>query len=307
MIIVRTPLRISIAGGGTDLPVWYKEHGSMFISGAIDKYIYITCHRSGFDPRIRLRYSRMEEVDTLDEIQHEIIKETFKMYGVKDNIELTSHAEIPSGTGVGSSGSFGVGIIHAIYGNGIRPRTLARDATVIQMGILKHPIGIQDQYVAAFGGVNVYTIKEDGQVNVKPLKAPVEELAQRLALFFTGFKHDTKEVLKQSTTEGLGRIQELAWNAKTCLEECNFDGYGWILREHWEEKKKRGPMSNPQIDEWYELGLKNGAIGGKLVGAGGGGFLLFYVKDKEKLIKAMPLKYVPFKFDMEGSKVLIDD
>src|SRR3990167_7027810 len=171
MRIVRTPLRISIAGGGTDLPSWYKDHGSMFISAAIDKYIYITYHRSEFDPRIRLRYSKMEEVDSVDEIQHDIVRTTFRQCGVKDYVELTSHAEIPSGTGLGSSGSFGVGILQAITGIN-DPRELALKSTEIQLGILRHPIGLQDQYVAAFGGVNEYTISQDGYVTIKPVPAP---------------------------------------------------------------------------------------------------------------------------------------
>lgn len=299
MIIVRTPLRISIAGGGTDLPSWFNKHGSMFISAAINKYIYITYHRSDFDKRIRLRYSRMEEVDSIDEIQHDIIKETFGAYGIKDSVELTSHAEIPSGTGLGSSGSFGVGILHAIFGKYADPAQLALRATDIQMVNLKHPIGIQDQYVAAYGGVNVYELKQDGSIKVSPIEPP-----QGLELFFTGFKRDANEVLRASSQDGLFRIQELAWETKKALEEKDYRKYGEILNEHWQHKKMRGGMTNPQIDEWYELGLKNGAVGGKLVGAGGGGFLLFYTEDKEKLINALPLQHIPFGYDIEGSKVI---
>jgi len=306
MIIVRVPLRLSIAGGGTDLKSWYKEHGSMFISAAIDKYIYITYHRSQFDPRIRLRYSKMEEVNNIEEIRHDIIRETFKQYGIKDHVELTSHAEIPSGTGLGSSGSFGVGILHAIWGTG-NAAQLALRATDIQMNILKHPIGVQDQYAAAYGGTNVYTIQkrrwfdneEREEIQIKPIEPP-----QGLELFYTGIKRDANEVLKASTTEGLERIQELAWDTKKALESRDFHAYGEIMNEHWEYKKKRGNMTNPQIDEWYKLGLKNGAVGGKLVGAGGGGFLMFYTEDKEKLIRAMPLRHVPFAYDTEGSKIL---
>ena len=299
MRIVRTPLRISIAGGGTDLPSWYKDHGSMFISAAIDKYIYITYHRSDFDPRLRLRYSKMEEVDSIEEIQHDIVKATFNLKGIKNNVELTSHAEIPSGTGLGSSGSFGVGILHAIYGEDTDPRTLAMESTRVQIGILKHPIGLQDQYAAAYGGTNVYEVSKSGGVKISPIRPP-----QGLTLFFTGFKRDANEVLKASTHDGLDRIQKLAWQTKEALESFDYRTYGEIMNEHWEFKKKRGGMSNPQIDEWYELALKNGAIGGKLVGAGGGGFLLFYTEDKERLINAMPLQNVSFGYDYEGSKIL---
>src|SRR3990167_7768001 len=161
MIIIRTPLRISIAGGGTDLPSYYEKFGSMFISAAINKYIYITYHRSQFDPRIRLRYSRMEEVDNIDDIQNEIIRETFRAHKINNEVELTSHAEIPSGTGLGSSGSFGVGILHAIYPNETK-EFLAKEATRIQMNVLNKPIGVQDQYAAAYGGLNVYEVNKDG-------------------------------------------------------------------------------------------------------------------------------------------------
>ena len=301
MIIVRTPLRISIAGGGTDLPAWYSKHGSMFISAAINKYIYITYHCSKFDSRIRLRYSKMEEVDTVDEIQHDIIKETLRLCHVKDSVELTSHAEIPSGTGLGSSGSFGVGIFHAISKKN-DPSLLALRATDIQMDTLGHPIGVQDQYVAAYGGVNRYDVTSAGEVAVQPIEPP-----QGLQLFFTGLKRDANEVLRASTQDGLEQIQELAWDTKVALENKDYRRYGEIMNEHWNHKKKRGGMTNPQIDEWYDLALKNGAVGGKIVGAGGGGFLLFYTEDKERLVKAMPLQHLPFKFDYEGSKVLLND
>ena len=299
MIITKTPLRLSIAGGGTDLPSWYQKHGSMFISGAIDKYIYITYHRSQFDQRIRLRYSKMEEVDKTEDIKHDIIRETFKQYGVKDHVELTSHAEIPSGTGLGSSGSFGVGILHAIYGRQADPGQLALQSSAIQIDKLGHPIGLQDQYVAAYGGVNMYLIDRIGNVKVTPIDPP-----QGLELFYTGIKRDANEVLKASSQDGLFRIQELAFETKKALEEKDYRRYGEILNDHWQHKKMRGGMTNPQIDEWYDLALANGAIGGKLVGAGGGGFLLFYTEERERLIKALPLQHIPFKWEMEGSNVI---
>jgi D-glycero-alpha-D-manno-heptose-7-phosphate kinase len=270
----------------------------MFISAAIDKYIYITYHQSQFDPSIRLRYSRMEEVNTVDEIQHDIIRETFRQYGIKERVELTSHAEIPSGTGLGSSGSFGVGILHAITGVSDKMQ-LAIRSTEIQMDILKHPIGVQDQYASAFGGVNMYEVDTAGYVKVTPIVPP-----EGLCLFYTGIKRDANDVLRASGDAGLDKIQELSWETKKCLESGDFRGYGEILNEHWEAKKKRGPMTSAKIDSWYELALKNGAIGGKLVGAGGGGFLLFYTEEPERLIKAMPIKHIPFKYDFEGSKIL---
>ena len=304
MIIVRTPLRLPIAGGGTDIPVWYEKHGGMFISAEIDKYIYITYHRSKFDDRIRLRYSKMEEVSELDDVQHDIIKATLYTSRVKNRVELTSHAEIPSGTGLGSSGSFGVAILQAICPN--RSKLFyAVESSRIQMKILKHPIGLQDQYVAAFGGINVYEIQKNSDVNITPIS--VQGLEDKLALFFTGFKRDAKEILSKFTVDGMDRIQELAWKVKNYLETGELDKYGKLLNEHWELKKKQPGMTNPKIDTWYEMGLKNGALGGKLVGAGGGGFLLFYTNDRKKLIESMPLLHVPFSWDFEGTKVILDD
>lgn len=309
MVIVRVPLRISLAGGGTDIPAWYKDHGSMFISAAINKYIYITYHRSLIENKIRIRYSKMEEVDDVNEIQNEIVKETLKFCGIKDNIELTSHAEIPSGTGLGSSGSFGVGILNVLNPD-LSKWELAKRATEIQLNRLKMPIGLQDQYIAACGGINLFEVDKNGNIEVHNNFLPfnLEDLEEKLVLFYTGFKRDTNEVLRTSNLNGLYMIQELAWATKKALEENRLDDYGYILNEHWQWKKKRNKeMSNPQIDYFYDLALKNGAIGGKLVGAGGGGFLLFYCDDKEKLINSMPLKHLPFKFDYEGSKVLVND
>ncbi len=309
MILTRTPLRISLAGGGTDLPEWYLKNGSMFISGAINKYIYITLHKSEFHPVIRARYSIMEEVDHLDKIQNGIIRETFRFYGITNSIEITSHAEIPDKTGLGSSGSFGVGVVHAVAelrGEKPHKKELAGVSTYIQSDILKFPIGQQDQWIAAYGGVNVFEVNKKGKVKTEPLKTNLQELESKLVMFYTGFKRDTNEILSQSSTEGLDRIQELAWQAKEALEKKDFDQYGRLLNEHWQFKKKRGPMTNSQIDEYYEMGLDLGALGGKLVGAGGGGFLLFYTNDRENLIKNMPLQYQDFKWDMEGSKVIYD-
>src|SRR3990167_108205 len=198
MIIIRTPLRISIAGGGTDLPSYYSKFGSTFVSAAINKYIYITYHRSQFDSKIRLRYSRMEETNKIDEIKHEISRESLKQLEIKVRVKLTSHAEIPSGTGLGSSGSFGVGIIQAILaeqGIELSKDYLATLATYIQTNILNHPIGVQDQWVAAHGGMNIYKVCRIGLVSVSPLKIGME-LDDKLALFFTGFKREANEILK---------------------------------------------------------------------------------------------------------------
>src|SRR3990167_1617843 len=304
MVIIRTPLRIPIAGGGTDLPSYYTKFGSTFISAAINQYIYTTYHRSKFDSKIRLRYSRMEELEHIDDIKNEIIRETLREHNIRDNVELTRQAEIRSGTGVGSSGSFGVGILHAIYPDATK-EFLARESTRIQMDVLKYPVGVQDQYAAAYGGANVYKVDKNGLVEVEPIN--VSGLADKLLLFFTGIKRDANEVLAKSTAKGLDKIQWLAFETREVLEAGNYHRYGEILSEHWEYKKKRGGMTDKNIDIWYNIGIKNGAIGGKLVGAGGGGFLLFYTEDKARLVNAMPLQYIPFKFESGGSKVILND
>ncbi len=314
MVIVRTPLRLPICGGGTDLPSFYENFGSVFVSAAINRYIYITSHRSEFDSRIRCRYSVMEEVDNVEDIKNEILRETLKRHGIGDRIEITSHAEIPSGMGLGSSGSFGVGVCQAIKEGGGK-KELAEEATDIQLK-LGFPIGKQDQYVAAFGGVNVYTISKKGETEVRDLNTDFNALKQRLVLFCTGIRRDANEVLITQKEKGndpsmvvaLKETQAIGIEQLDALEDYNFDMYGKLLNAHWEIKQKRSPiMTNKEIDGWYKLGLKNGAIGGKLVGAGGGGFLMFYTSDPEKLIKAMPLKHMDFDWDFQGSKILIND
>jgi len=312
MIITKTPFRITLGGGGTDLPYWYKGHGSTFISAAIDKYIYISLYRTPFFEGIHLKYSKTETVEKVEDIEHDIIRATLKEHGPKKAVEIVSHADIPAGTGLGSSGSFGVGLLKAI-----RPsknaRPLAEESTRIQMDILKHPIGVQDQYVAAYGGVNVYKVSKTGLIEIEPLYAgPIARsmdylgmLENKLCMFYTGTTRSANKILSESTESGLQHIQKLGHASLDALEKAEFHRFGEIMNEHWMYKKKRhGDMSNVEIDTFYELALKNGAVGGKLIGAGGGGFLLFYTEDREKLIDAMPLKHVPFKFEMKGSQVI---
>lgn len=307
MIIVKTPLRITLGGGGTDIPEYYEKYQSTFISAAIDKYVVITFYKTSFFPYIHLKYSRTETVQKLDDIKHEIIRETLRFHNIQDHVEIVSHADIPSGTGLGSSGSFGVGLEHAIS-SFTSKNHLAERAYNIQREILHHPIGKQDQYAAAFGGINVYKIQKDGFVEIKRLNTDYEELNNKLVLFFTGLSRNSNEVLSDQTLEGFHVIKELAIASQYALEKNDFREFGELMNEHWEQKKKRSRLiSNPQIDTFYNLALKNGAQGGKIVGAGGGGFFLFVTEDREKLIKAMPLLYVPFKFDFEGSRILFQE
>lgn len=275
----------------------------MFASAAINKYIYVTAHESEYDDRIRLRYSRMEEVKNINHIENEIFRETLRFAGKTKGIEVSSHAEIPSGTGLGSSGSFGVGVLNALTKE--KPEYLAFHATRIQMD-LGFPVGWQDTVIAAVGGLQVFEISKDGVVRSHPLNVNKDELLKRLRLYYTGIKRDANEVLHQSTTEGLELVQELAWKSKAALEQKDWKAYGEHLNEHWKAKKLRGGMTNERIDELYELGMKRGALGGKLIGAGSGGFLMFLTNDPARLDKAMPIKRQEFSWDMEGSTIIYE-
>lgn len=321
MIIVKTPLRISLGGGGTDLPSYYSKHGSMFLSAGINKYIYTTFHKSEFNPNIRLRYSQMEEVKNVNDIRHEIFRETLKFHNITNSVEITSHAEIPSGTGLGSSGTFGVGLSHALWTfKEVEPteKDLAEEATKIQIDILKLPVGKQDQYASAFGGLLCYNIDKDGEVKTSSLSIDYQLLREKLVLFFTGYSRDSNQILEiqkvktdindLAMTQNLYRIQKLGYESKIALENNDFDKFGELMNEHWMFKKQRAiEMSNPLIDNYYDRALKNGAIGGKLIGAGGGGFLMFITNDREKLVKTLKLKELEFDWDFLGSTVIYND
>ena len=324
MIITRSPLRITLGGGGTDLPSYYREHGGFLIAAAIDKYVYVTVMRP-FVEGIFLKYSKLEHVHKVDEIEHPIIREAIQMLDFRTpQVEITTLADIPAGTGLGSSGSFSTALIKALYAHRRRllhPSELAELACEIEMRRLGEPIGKQDQYAAAFGGVTCFTFNQDDTVNACPLQASMDvlfDLEDNLLLFFTGFARSAGSILNDQKTrseqadptmlQNLHYVKELGVRSRGALERGKPNEFGELMHEHWEHKKRRSSgMSNPQIDEWYELGHKNGAIGGKLVGAGGGGFLLFYSEDHRRLRHAMSkagLEEVRFGFDFEGTKVL---
>lgn len=324
MIIARSPLRISLGGGGTDLPSYYTEREGFLISAAIDKYVYITLHET-FEAGYFLKYSKFERVNELDEIQHPIIREALKMLDWKDpHIEICSMADIPAGTGLGSSSSFTTALLRALHtmqGNIVSTRTLAEEACEIEMNRLHEPIGKQDQYIASYGGITCMNFHKDGYVWVDPLQISTEtlyNLEDNLILFFTGFTHSAGNILKEQDEKSKSKnedmlknldfVKDLGFQSKAAFEKGNLEEFADIMNVHWEYKKKRsGGMSNPQIDEWYDLALKNGALGGKMIGAGGGGFLMFYAKDKMKLRKVMTqagMSEVRFRFEMEGCKVL---
>ena len=324
MIIARSPLRISLGGGGTDLPSYYENHEGFLISAAIDKYVYITLHQT-FEQEILLKYSKFEKVKSVNDIQHPIIRESLKMLEIKStNMEICSMADIPAGTGLGSSSSFTTALLralHAMKGNIVSTRTLAEEACEIEMHRLHEPIGKQDQYIAAYGGITCMNFHKDGYVWVDPLEISKEtlyNLEDNLCLYFTGFSRSAGGILAEQDKKSkemdkemiknLDFVKDLGYQSKKAFETGNLDTFADIMNVHWEYKKKRsGGMSNPQIDEWYDLAMKNGALGGKMIGAGGGGFLMFYANDKIKLRKAMsttPMTEVRFRFEKEGSKIL---
>jgi len=324
MIITRSPLRVTLGGGGTDLPSYYQQHGGFLIAAAIDKYVYVTVMRP-FTAGIFLKYSKLEHAERVDEVQHPIIREAIRMLCFNTpQIEITTLADIPAGTGLGSSGSFSTALLKALYAHRRRllhPNELAELACEIEINRLGEPIGKQDQYIAAYGGVTCFTFNPDGSVEAEPLRTSMDvlfELEDSLLLFFTGCSRSASSLLKdqkvrteqadREMVENLHYVKELGLRSRRALESGDSAQFGELLHEHWEHKKRRsGGMSNPQIDEWYELGRRNGAIGGKLVGAGGGGFLMFYAEDQRRLRRAMVkagLEEVRFRFDFEGTKVL---
>jgi D-glycero-alpha-D-manno-heptose-7-phosphate kinase len=326
MIITRSPLRITLGGGGTDLPSYYRDHGGFLIAAAIDKYVFVTVMRP-FVEGIFLKYSKLEHVDQIEEIEHPIIREAIQMLGFKTpQLEITTLADIPAGTGLGSSGSFATALLKALHAHRrllLHPSDLAALACEIEIERLREPIGKQDQYIAAYGGVTCFTFNHDDSVRACPLKLDMETmlaLEDNLLLFFTGFSRgagsilvDQKQRTEQSDDEmlqNLHYVKELGRRSAQVLEAGQLPVFGDLMHEHWEHKKRRSNgMSNPQIDEWYELGRQNGAIGGKLVGAGGGGFLLFYTEEPRRLRTAMAragLEEMRFRFDFEGTKVLFE-
>jgi len=325
MVLTRSPLRISLGGGGTDLPSYYRAHGGFLISAAIDKYVFVSVIRP-FTPGIYLKYSRLEHVDRVDQVQHPIIRECLGMTerGIPQ-VEITTLADIPAGTGLGSSGSFTTALLKALYTYDrvfLHPADLARLACEVEIDRLKEPIGKQDQYIAAFGGITCFTFSQDDSVEAAPLAISPKtllDLEDNLLLFFTGVHRSASAVLKDQDVRtresdaqmiaNLHTVKDLAVRSKRAMEEGRCAEFGEIMHEHWLNKKKRSEgMSTSTIDEWYDLGRANGAIGGKVVGAGGGGFLLFYAEDRGRLRKAMAgagLEEVRFRFDFEGTKVLL--
>ncbi len=326
MIITRSPLRITLGGGGTDLPSYYRDQAGFLIAAAIDKYVYITVHQTFVEDLI-VKYSTLERVSNIKDLKHPIVREAFNLVGLEARaLEITSMADIPAGTGLGSSGSFTTSLLKALHAHRkhlIHPRELAEQACEIEINRLREPIGKQDQYIAAFGGVTCFRFNRDDSVEAWPLKVNTEtlyNLEDNLLLFFTGYSRSASSILKEQDEktkksdfdmiQNLNDVKDLGLRSLKALEIGNLTEFGKLMHEHWNHKKRRSSsMSNPKIDEWYDLAIKSGAVGGKLIGAGGGGFLMFYADDdKTRLRHAMTtagLIEVRFRFDFEGTKTII--
>jgi D-glycero-alpha-D-manno-heptose-7-phosphate kinase len=325
MIIARSPLRISLGGGGTDIPSYYHEHDGFLIAAAIDRYVYVTVTRP-FTQGIYLKYSEIEQVKYVKEVKHPIMREVLAELKLKTpQIEITTLADIPSGTGLGSSGSFTTALIKALYAHyrkNIHPAQLAELACRIEIENLGEPIGKQDQYIAAYGGITEFNFLKDGSVTSAPLNLSVQtvhDLEDNLLLFFTGISRTAGSILRDQVeksktkdskmVDNLHFTKDLGYRSKEALLNNKTRKFGELMHEHWEHKKSRSTgMTSDFIDNAYNQAVRSGAVGGKLVGAGGGGFLMFYANDKEMLRSKMAglgLEEVRFKFDFEGTKVIL--
>ena len=325
MIITRTPFRITLGGGGTDLPSYYARHGGFILAAAIDKYMFVNVNRPVVDDLVRVKYSRSETVAHRDDLQHEIAREALRFAGIERGIEITSMADVPAGTGLGSSSCYAVGLLHALHTlcrTPVEYQTLAEEACRLEIEILGKPIGKQDQYMASFGGLTVLEIDREGGVAVERARiseTTLEDLARNLLAFYTGTERSSLDILGEQSlaaglaqsqvTESLHAIKEMGYRIREMLEAGNLSAFGCELDRHWQAKKKMSArISNPRFDELYALAKQNGALGGKISGAGGGGFFVFYTESKHQqlreVLRAAGLREMRYRFDFEGSKVV---
>jgi D-glycero-alpha-D-manno-heptose-7-phosphate kinase len=327
MILSRAPLRITLGGGGTDLKSYYSRYGGFLIAAGINRYCTILANKRFYDS-IRLSYSQMEIRDSVDEIEHRIFRESLRLIGIKNRIELHSTADVPANSGLGSSSSFTVALLNALHtyqSDYVSRKELAEEACHVEIDILGEPIGKQDQYMAAFGGITCLTFDKDGTVLVEPLRLADETLDQlesNLLFFFTGKERSASEILREqdekskkndpAMDQNLHQVKDIGLKTREYLERGDVDMLGELLRTHWEIKKKRSQkMSDPFIDECYDVALKSGALGGKLMGAGGGGFFMFYCQSDKKVrvseaLNKMGLRREKFSIDWEGAKILLN-
>jgi D-glycero-alpha-D-manno-heptose-7-phosphate kinase len=327
MIITRTPFRVTLGGGGTDLPSFYHEHGGFILSVAIDKYMYLNVNTPILDDKIRVKYARTELVDHVDQVEHTLAREALRYFDITRGVEIVSIADIPAGTGLGSSSAYLVGLlnaIHALTQNPVGPQQLAEEACHIELEILKKPIGKQDQYMAAFGGLTMLEIAPDGNVNVTRLGLDIEvleALEHNLVMFYTHDERDATAILRKqdsatkrndpTVVSSLREIKDIGIETCAAIVDGNLRRFGELMDVHWQAKKRLAEgITNPQIDAWYELAKQNSAIGGKISGAGGGGFLTLYCEENTARLReamcAAGLRPLNFRFDFEGSKVIFD-
>jgi D-glycero-alpha-D-manno-heptose-7-phosphate kinase len=328
MILARAPFRISLGGGGTDLPSYYAKYGGFVLSAAIDKYLYIYVNRPAADDYIRIKYSKYEQVMSPDEVQHDLVRPVLQALKLDNSLEIVSMADVPAGTGLGSSGTYLVALLTALFElkrERVPTQAKAELACHIEMDLAGHPVGKHDHYLAAFGGITCLDISTDGHVRVSPLDVSIttsEAFRNNVLLFYTGVTRSSGELLadqKVATLRGdaevvdsLHRTKELGLQIKETLEAGDLERFGQLLSEHWENKKRRSAkISDANIDRWYKVARKNGAIGGKIMGAGGGGFFMFYCPSgcKAQLRQALSaegVREMPYAFDFDGAKVMVN-
>jgi len=327
MIITQTPFRVTLGGGGSDLPSFYREHGGFILAVAIDKYMYLDVNTPIVDDKIRVIYSKSELVDHTDQVEHTLAREALRYFGVTCGIEIVSLADIPAGTGLGSSSAYLVGLLnalHALTQNSAGPQQLAEEACHIELDVLKKPIGKQDQYMAAYGGLTALEIARDGKVQVRRVAIDaevLEALEHNVLMFYTHDTRDATTILSKQNSaakrndctvlSSLLEIKDIGLEIQSAIAAGTLRRFGELLDVHWRAKKCLAEgVTNPQIDAWYELAKRNGAIGGKISGAGGGGFLMLYCEEnKPQLREAMRgagLRELSFRFEFEGSKVIFD-
>ena len=327
MIITRTPFRFTLGGGGTDLPAYYSKHGGFIFAAAINKYMFISLNRPIVDCLVRVKYSKSETVNHRDELQHDIAKEAMRITGIERSLEIASMADVPAGTGLGSSSSYAVGLLsglHAMKKEAVAMQELAEEACDLEINRLGKPIGKQDQYMAAFGGLRVLDIDKEGTVKVRNAQiedSTLEELNRNLLMFYTNTSHSATRILseqsqgaredKKNVIESLHVIKEIGYKVLEAAESGNITDIGLLFDKHWKFKKNMSAViSNSRLDEVYEYALQNGALGGKITGAGGGGFFVFYVeKDHAKFREAMKrsnLLEMKYRFEGYGSTVLLN-
>jgi D-glycero-alpha-D-manno-heptose-7-phosphate kinase len=328
MILARAPLRIPLGGGGTDLPSYYSRFGGFFVSAAIDKYVYVSVNRPASDDLIRLKYSQSEEVHRPEELQHDLAREVLTSLGVLHNIEIASMADVSAGTGLGSSGSYIVALLMALHAmkHDHQPRwALAEEASHIEIDLAGHPVGKQDQYVATWGGLHCYEIDASGKIEVTPLRIHpdvLEDLQRDLLLFNTGRTRESASILSRQrldtersdprVIESLHHTKALGYEIKAVLEAGDLGRFGELLHQHWLAKKARlNSITNERVDHMYDLARQAGAVGGKIMGAGGGGFLLLLCAPASSrrvrdAMAAEGFRPMPFDFDLEGAKVLLN-